>query len=77
MVCSRARATALLGSLDVEGARCPCGAKPDLPLEIAYLLLADVVIDARSDTHLYAEHYDRPLDDMFAIQSEVAKGIAD
>ena len=30
------------------------------------------LIDARTDTHLWAEHYDRPLDDVFAIQTEIA-----
>ena len=35
------------------------------------------LIDARTDTHLWAERYDRPLDDIFAIQSEVAKAVAD
>jgi TolB-like protein/Flp pilus assembly protein TadD len=35
------------------------------------------LIDARTDAHLWAEHYDRPLDDVFAIQSEIAKTIAD
>src|SRR6266481_976029 len=35
------------------------------------------LIDARTDAHLWAEHYDRPLDDVFAIQSEVAEAIAD
>jgi TolB-like protein/class 3 adenylate cyclase/Tfp pilus assembly protein PilF len=35
------------------------------------------LIDARTDAHLWAEHYDRPLDDVFAIQSEVARAIAD
>src|SRR5207302_24824 len=35
------------------------------------------LIDARTDMHLWAEHYDRPLDDVFAIQSEVAEAIAD
>ena len=35
------------------------------------------LIDARSDTHLWAEHYHRPLDDVFAIQSEIAKAVAD
>jgi len=35
------------------------------------------LIDARTDTHLWAEHYDRPLDDMFTIQSEIAKAVAD
>src|SRR5437763_975996 len=35
------------------------------------------LIDARTDMHLWAEHYDRPLDDVFAIQSEIAKTIAD
>ncbi len=35
------------------------------------------LIDARSDTHLWAERYDRDLADVFAIQSEIAKTIAD
>jgi TolB-like protein/class 3 adenylate cyclase/Flp pilus assembly protein TadD len=34
------------------------------------------LIDARTDAHLWAEHYDRPLGDVFAIQSEVAQAIA-
>lgn len=34
------------------------------------------LIDARTDAQLWAEHYDRPLDDVFAIQSEIAKTIA-
>ena len=35
------------------------------------------LIDARTDTHLWAEHYDRDLANVFAIQSEIAKKIAD
>jgi serine/threonine-protein kinase len=35
------------------------------------------LIDARSDSHLWAERYDRDLADVFAIQSEIAKTIAD
>jgi serine/threonine protein kinase/Tfp pilus assembly protein PilF len=35
------------------------------------------LIDARTDSHLWAEHYDRPLGDVFAIQSEIAKKVAD
>src|SRR2546430_5372198 len=35
------------------------------------------LINARTDTHLWVEHYDRPLDDVFAIQSDIAKAIAD
>src|SRR5438128_3754458 len=35
------------------------------------------LLDARNDVHLWAEHYDRPLDDVFAIQAEIAKAIAD
>src|SRR5213082_658557 len=35
------------------------------------------LVDARNDVHLWAEHYDRPLDDVFAIQSEIAKAIAE
>jgi TolB-like protein len=34
------------------------------------------LIDARTDTHLWVEGYDRPLDDVFAIQTEIAKAIA-
>ncbi|MBA4184768.1 MAG: hypothetical protein H0X49_12265, partial [Acidobacteria bacterium] len=35
------------------------------------------LIDARNDAHLWAQTYDRDLADVFAIQSEIAKGIAD
>jgi tetratricopeptide (TPR) repeat protein len=35
------------------------------------------LIDARTDRHLWAERYDRPLDDVFAIQTDIAKAIAD
>jgi tetratricopeptide (TPR) repeat protein len=34
-------------------------------------------IDARTDAHLWAHTYDRDLADVFAIQSEIAKAIAD
>ncbi|HEX5175761.1 MAG TPA: FlgO family outer membrane protein, partial [Chthoniobacteraceae bacterium] len=35
------------------------------------------LINARTDAHEWAENYDRPLTDVFAIQSEIAKAIAD
>jgi TolB-like protein/class 3 adenylate cyclase/Flp pilus assembly protein TadD len=35
------------------------------------------LIDARNDAHLWANTYDRDLADVFAIQSEIAKSIAD
>jgi TolB-like protein/tRNA A-37 threonylcarbamoyl transferase component Bud32/Tfp pilus assembly protein PilF len=35
------------------------------------------LIDARTDTHVWAEHYDRPINDVFVIQSQIAKTIAD
>ena len=35
------------------------------------------LIDARTGTHQWAMHYDRSLDDVFAIQSEIAQSIAD
>jgi TolB-like protein/class 3 adenylate cyclase/cytochrome c-type biogenesis protein CcmH/NrfG len=35
------------------------------------------LIDARNDAHLWAHTYDRDLADVFAIQSEIAKAIAD
>ncbi|HSP46339.1 MAG TPA: FlgO family outer membrane protein, partial [Chthoniobacterales bacterium] len=58
-------------------------------LKVAHVLVGSVqrasnrvrvtaqLIDARTDTHLWAEHYDRPLDDVFAIQSEIAKTIVE
>ncbi len=57
-------------------------------LGVAHLLEASVqrsgnrvrvtaqLIDARSDTQQWAEHYDRDLADVFAIQSEIVKTIA-
>jgi len=35
------------------------------------------LIDAGSGSHLWSDSYDRPLDDVFAIQSEIAEAIAD
>jgi len=35
------------------------------------------LIDARTDDHLWAEHYDRELSDAFAVQSEIARKVAD
>jgi adenylate cyclase len=35
------------------------------------------LIDARNDRHLWAQTYDRDLADVFAIQSEIAKSVAD
>ena len=33
------------------------------------------LIDAATDAHVWAEHYDRQLADVFAIQSEIAENI--
>ena len=35
------------------------------------------LVNARTDAHEWAENYDRPINDVFAIQSEIAKAIAD
>jgi TolB-like protein len=35
------------------------------------------LIDTRTGTHVWAQHYDRAVDDVFAIQSEIAQVIAD
>jgi TolB-like protein/Tfp pilus assembly protein PilF/class 3 adenylate cyclase len=35
------------------------------------------LIDARTDNHLWAEHYDRELADVFAIQTQIAQAIAE
>ena len=34
------------------------------------------LIDAKTDAHVWAEHYDRQVSDVFAIQSEIAENIA-
>ena len=35
------------------------------------------LIDTRTDTHVWAEQYDRDLNDLFAIQSEIAQKVAE
>ena len=35
------------------------------------------MIDTRTDTHVWAEQYDRDLDDLFAVQSEIAQKVAE
>ncbi len=35
------------------------------------------LIDTRTDTHVWAEEYDRDLNDMFAIQSDIAQKVAE
>src|SRR5262249_33757008 len=35
------------------------------------------LVDARTDAHLWAQTYDRDLNDVFAIQSDIAKAVAD
>ena len=42
----------------------------------AWLHINAQLIDTRSDTHVWAEQYDRDLKDLFAIQSEIAQKVA-
>src|SRR5213079_2667395 len=35
------------------------------------------LIDTRTDTHVWAEEYDRNLNDLFAIQAEIAQNVAE
>ena len=35
------------------------------------------LINAQTDSHLWAESYDRKLTDIFGVESEIAKGIAE
>ncbi len=42
----------------------------------AWLHINAQLIDTRSDTHVWAEQYDRDLKDLFAIQSEIAQQVA-
>jgi TolB-like protein/Tfp pilus assembly protein PilF len=43
----------------------------------ARLQMNTQLIDTRTDTHVWAEQYDRDLNDMFAIQSEIAQKVAE
>ena len=43
----------------------------------AWLHLNAQLIDTRTDTHVWAEEYDRDLNDLFAIQSEIAQKVAE
>jgi serine/threonine protein kinase/Tfp pilus assembly protein PilF len=42
-----------------------------------HLRLNAQLIDTRTDTHVWAEEYDRELNDLFAIQSEIAQKVAE
>ena len=42
----------------------------------AWLHINAQLIDARTDSHVWAEEYDRDLKDMFAMQSEIAQKVA-
>jgi TolB-like protein/Flp pilus assembly protein TadD len=42
-----------------------------------HLRLNAQLIDTRTDTHVWAEEYDRDLNDLFAVQSEIAQRVAD
>jgi serine/threonine protein kinase/tetratricopeptide (TPR) repeat protein len=42
----------------------------------AWLHINAQLIDARTDSHIWAEEYDRDLKDMFAIQSQIAQTVA-
>jgi len=42
-----------------------------------HLRLNAQLIDTRSDTHVWAEQYDRDLNDLFAVQSEIAQKVAE
>ena len=43
----------------------------------AHLRLNAQLIDTRTDTHVWVEQYDRDLNDLFAIQSEIAQKVAE
>jgi TolB-like protein len=42
-----------------------------------HLRLNAQLIDTRTDTHIWAEQYDRDLNDLFAVQSEIAQKVAE
>ena len=43
----------------------------------AWLHINAQLIDARTDSHIWAEEYDRDLKDMFTVQSEIAQKVAE
>ena len=43
----------------------------------AWLHINAQLIDARTDSHIWAEEYDRDVKDMFAVQSEIAQKVAE
>jgi TolB-like protein/Tfp pilus assembly protein PilF/predicted Ser/Thr protein kinase len=43
----------------------------------AWLHINAQLIDARTDSHIWAEEYDRDVKDMFAVQSEIAQQVAE
>jgi eukaryotic-like serine/threonine-protein kinase len=43
----------------------------------AWLHINAQLVDARTDTHIWAEQYDRDLKEMFAVQSEIAQKVAE
>ena len=43
----------------------------------AWLHINAQLIDARTDSHIWAEEYDRDLKDMFAVQSDIAQKVAE
>ena len=43
----------------------------------AWLHINAQLIDTRTDSHVWAEEYDRDLKDMFAVQSEIAQNVAE
>jgi TolB-like protein len=52
----------------LEGSVQKCGSKTRVLVQL---------IDARHDQHLWSEKYDRELNDLFLIQTEIAKQVAD
>jgi TolB-like protein/Tfp pilus assembly protein PilF/tRNA A-37 threonylcarbamoyl transferase component Bud32 len=45
--------------------------------EVGRIHLNAQLIDTRTDTHVWAQEYDRDLNDVFALQSEIAQKVAD
>ncbi len=69
---SRRKVSEIGGELDVgsvlEGSVRKSGSSMRIAVEL---------IDVRSDKHLWAETYDREFDDVFAVQSDIAKRVAE
>ena len=58
-------------------ARVSCAGRQRAQESVTRIHVNAQLIDTRTDTHVWAEEYDRDLNDLFAVQSEIAQKVAE